>query len=102
MSILLICGTANAQVLKLKTGQKFSYEAIKDVERNDQYKNKNYEYWKTNFVVTSHNKGVYTLKVSPEVFLTKWADFIHDSTVPFQEQPAEFMAVAKKVMTLSS
>ncbi len=102
MSIILICGTANAQVLKLKTGQKFSYEAIKDVELNDQYKNKNYEYWKTNFVVISQNKDVYTLKVSPEVFLTKWADFIHDSTVPFQEQPAEFMAIAKKVLTMSS
>jgi len=102
VTILLICGIADAQTLKLKTGQKFSYEAINDVELNDQYNNKNYEYWKTNFVVTSHNKGTYTLKVSPEVFLTKWANIIHDSTVPFEEQPAEFMAIAKKVITMSS
>jgi thiol-disulfide isomerase/thioredoxin len=102
ISIFLISGIAKAQTLKLKTGQKFSYEAINDVELNDQYKNKKYEYWKTNFVVTNHTNGSYTLKVSPEVFLTKWGNIIHDSTVPFEEQPAEFMAIAKKVITMSS
>jgi len=98
--MLLICETANAQMLKLKPGQKFSYEAINSSDWKDkQYSSTNYEYWKTNFEVISHKNGIYTLKASPEIFLTKWGDGIHDSTVPFEQQPADFMAVAKKVMT---
>ncbi|WP_449438322.1 hypothetical protein [Pedobacter steynii] len=98
--IILICGTANSQILKLKPGQKFSYDAINSTDRKDKkYSSNTYEYWKTNFEVISHKNGIYTLKVSPEIFLTKWGDGIHDSTVPFEEQPADFMAVAKKVMT---
>ncbi|WP_214228037.1 TlpA disulfide reductase family protein [Pedobacter sp. B4-66] len=103
IAMLLICGTVNAQMLKLKPGQKFSYDAINSSDRKaKQYSSNTYEYWKTNFEVISHKNGIYTLKASPEIFLTKWGDGIHDSTVPFEEQPAVFMAVAKKVMTISS
>lgn len=103
IAFLLICGIANAQKLKLKAGQKFSYDAINSIDRKDKkYSSKTYEYWKTNFEVISHKNGIYTLKASPEIFLTKWGDNIHDSTVPFEEQPADFMAIAKKVMTTSS
>ncbi|MFP5079594.1 hypothetical protein [Pedobacter sp. JCM 36344] len=72
IAIVLICGIANAQVLKLKAGQKFSYEGINDREQKGQYTSKNYDYWKTNFEVISHVNGVYTFKASPEVFLAKW------------------------------
>lgn len=103
VSIFLICGIAKAQTLKLKPGQKFSYDAINSTDWKDKkYSSKTYEYWKTNFEVVSHKNGIYTLKASPEIFLTKWGNAIHDSTVPFEEQPAEFMAIAKKVMTMSS
>lgn len=103
IAFLLICGIANAQKLKLKAGQKFSYDAINSIDRKDKIRSsKTYEYWKTNFEVISHKNGIYTLKASPEIFLTKWGDNIHDSTVPFEEQPADFMAIAKKVMTISS
>lgn len=99
---LLICGIAEAQTLNLKPGQKFSYEAINEVELNDQYKNKSYEYWQTDFEVAARNKNTYTLKVTPRVFLTKWGQNILDSSVPFDEQPAIFMSIAKKVLTISS
>lgn len=103
ISILLICGTANAQKLKLKPGQKFSYDAINNVDwKEKKYSSKTYEYWKTNFEVISHKNGIYTIKALPEIFLTKWGNVIHDSTVPFEGQPAEFMAIAKKMMTISS
>jgi hypothetical protein len=102
IAIVFVCGVVNAQVLKLKPGQKFSYEAISDMNQKGQYRSKNYNYWKVNFVVTSHANGVYTLKASPELFLTRWADNIDDSKVPFEDQPLDFMAIAKKVMTMCS
>nr|WP_068890043.1 TlpA disulfide reductase family protein [Pedobacter panaciterrae] len=103
ISILLICGIAKAQTLKLKVGQKFSYDAINSADRKEKkYNSTTYEYWKTNFDVISYKNGIYTIKASPEIFLTKWGNDIHDSTVPFEEQPAEFMAIAKKTMTISS
>jgi hypothetical protein len=102
VALLLICGVAKAQTLKLKKGQKFSYEAINEVEWNDEYKNKSYEYWQSTLEVTSRNKDTYTLRVSPSIILTKWGDDILDSTVPLEEQPAIFMAVVKKALTMSS
>lgn len=100
MLLLLICAAANAQKLKLKPGQKFSYDAIKSSDWKDkEYSSNTYEYWKTNFEVISHKNGIYTLKASPEIFLTKWGPHLHDSTVPLEQQPAEFMTIAKKVMT---
>ncbi|MGY4384886.1 thiol-disulfide isomerase/thioredoxin [Pedobacter sp. UYP24] len=103
ISILLVCGITKAQTLKLKPGQKFSYEAINEIERiNQTGSSKNYEYWKTNFVVLNHAKNTYTLRASPEIFLKKWGEDIDDSTVPFEEQPDDFMSIAKKVITNSS
>lgn len=100
--LLLISGIAEAQTLKLKKGQKFSYEAIQETELNDEYKNTHYEFWQSKLEVISHNKDTYTLKVSPSVILTKWVDDILDSTVPLEEQPKIFMAVVNKVLTMSS
>ena len=59
LALLLICGAATAQTLKLKKGQKFIYEAINEVELNDQYKNVKYEYWQTSFKVTGKDKDTY-------------------------------------------
>jgi len=102
LALLLICGAATAQTLKLKKGQKFIYEAINEVELNDQYKNVKYEYWQTSFKVTGQNKDAYILQVSPLLFLTKWGDDILDSTLPLEKQPEVFMAIAKKVISTSS
>ncbi|MES2829451.1 MAG: TlpA disulfide reductase family protein [Bacteroidota bacterium] len=102
IAFLIICGAAKAQTLKLKKGQKFSYEAINDIELNDQYKNTRYEYSQTNFEVTGRDGDNYILKASPSLFLTKWGDNILDSALPIEEQPSVFMAVAKKVITTKS
>jgi thiol-disulfide isomerase/thioredoxin len=102
IAIVLVCKVANAQLLKLKPGQKFSYESISDIERKDKFQFKNYSYWKINFVVTSQANKVYTIKASPEIIFTKSGVGIDDSTVPFEAQPPKFMPIANKVMTLSS
>jgi thiol-disulfide isomerase/thioredoxin len=103
IAVFLICGIAKAQTLKLKPGQKFSYEGINNTDSKSQkYSSKEYEYKKINFEVVSHKKGAYTLTVSPEIFLTKWGIHLYDSALPFEEQPVDFMAIAIKVMTMSS
>ncbi|WP_166664936.1 TlpA family protein disulfide reductase [Pedobacter metabolipauper] len=103
LAFLFISSIAGAQTLELKAGQKFSYEGLnKSNLKNPKYRSSNYQYWKTNFEVIAHNNGIYTIKASPELFLTQWSDKILDSTVPFAEQPEEFSAIANKVISNSS
>jgi thiol-disulfide isomerase/thioredoxin len=101
--LLLTLKVGYAQSLKLKQGQKFSYDATRTVERPvSSHSYKSYEYWKTNFEVLSLKDGIYRLKASPEMFLKRQTHSLLDSRLPFKKQQKNFMAIANKVLTLSS
>jgi len=104
LALLLICSVAKSQTLKLKPGQKFSYEGINSTDwKSGDQSSSSYVYWRTKFEVLGHKNGLYTLKASPELFLRKWGDnVILDSKAALAEQPNEFMAVLNKIMTSSS
>jgi thiol-disulfide isomerase/thioredoxin len=100
--LLLALKVGYAQTLKLKQGQKFSYDATSTLAGSTtQHGHENYEYWKTNFEVLSLKDGIYKLKASPEIFL-KQATSLQDSRLPFEGQQKDFMAIANKVLTQSS
>ncbi|KIA95134.1 hypothetical protein OC25_07300 [Pedobacter kyungheensis] len=102
IALLLVLKVGYAQTLKLKQGQKFSYDATSTADGPiSSYGYESYEYWKTNFEVLSLKNGVYRLKASPEIFL-KQAHSLQNSQLPFKEQPKDFMAIANKVLTLTS
>lgn len=101
--LLLALKVGYAQSLNLKQGQKFSYDATSTVDRpNSLHGYKSYEYWKTNFEVLSLKDGIYRLKASPEIFLKRQTHSLQDSRLPFKKQQKDFMAIANKVLTLSS
>jgi len=101
--LLLTIKVGYAQSLKLKQGQKFSYDATSTVDRpNSSRGYKSYEYWKTNFEVLSLKDGIYRLKASPEMFLKRQTHSLLDSRLPFKKQQKDFMAIANKVLTLLS
>ncbi|HKG05474.1 MAG TPA: TlpA disulfide reductase family protein [Pedobacter sp.] len=104
ITLLMICGIAQSQNLKLKPGQRFSYEGVNSSEwKNGDQSSSSYGYWRTKFEVISHKNGVYTLKASPEQFLTEWGENnILDSKADLSEQPNVFLAVANKIMANSS
>ncbi|TCD18625.1 TlpA family protein disulfide reductase [Pedobacter psychrodurus] len=100
--LLLTLKVGYAQSLKLKQGQKFSYDATSTVDGPiSSYGYESYEYWKTNFEVLSLKNDIYRLKASPEMFLRQ-DHSLQDSRLPFKEQQKDFMAIANKVLTLSS
>lgn len=99
--LVLVSAISKAQTLKLKSAQKFSYEGISNTEwkKGEQW-SYGYVYWRTNFEVISQKNGIYTLRASPELFLSNYRDgVILDSQVALSEQPNEFLAVSNKVMT---
>jgi thiol-disulfide isomerase/thioredoxin len=101
--LLLTLGVSQAQTLNLKKGQKFTYDATINSESGDAiYRSTSYEYWKINFKVLNKKDGLYKLKVFPKMFIRNWFDGVQDSDLPFAEQQDNLMAIANKVLTMSS
>jgi thiol-disulfide isomerase/thioredoxin len=98
--IIMSAAGVNAQILKLKPGQKFSYEAINAIERTGLYRANSFEYSKINYEVFKHKNRIYTIKATPELFLSNGrTGELSDSSEPFEDQPIDFLPVAYKVIT---
>jgi thiol-disulfide isomerase/thioredoxin len=93
-SFCAIC--VHAQQLKLKKGQKLSYELLKI----DDYGTNKYVYFdEYEFVVTAVNKDGYVISASKPRSIAYDDRKIVDSRLPLEEQPKNYDAVANKVIS---
>ena len=101
--IIMSAARVNGQILKLKPGQKFSYEAINAIKRTGLYRINSFDYSKINYEVFKHKNKIYTIKATPELFLSNGrTGELSDSSEPFEDQPIDFLPIAYKVITTSS
>ncbi|MES2515893.1 MAG: TlpA disulfide reductase family protein [Bacteroidota bacterium] len=101
--VIISSAAVNAQMLRLKPGQKFSYEAINALERKGVYRSKSFDYSRINYEVVKHLNQIYTIKVTPEQFLSNGrTGELSDSSEPFEDQPIDFLPIAYKVITTFS
>ncbi|TDQ11041.1 TlpA family protein disulfide reductase [Pedobacter metabolipauper] len=100
--LLLCCFTAsNAQLLKLKKKQKFSYEVTRSDFMNSSQSSINHTYKTINLEVVNASGGEYLLKVTEPILIESTFGRIINSNLPLKEQDITFSSVMNKILSAS-